>query len=176
MLTLPHLGAAHPIDSLCLLISAHTSRIACHPGSQQTLFVAKQRFWWPGMERDIQDYVSACPTCARNKVNHSPPSGLLHPLPVPSRRWSDISLDFITGIPEPERNTTILTVVDRFSKMAHFIPLPKLPSAKEMAEAMLSNVFCIHGFPKDIVSDRGPQFISQFWQAFCGLLGTTVSL
>lgn len=60
--------------------------------------------------------------------------------------------------------------------MAHFIPLPKLPSAKETAEAMLSNVFHIHGFPKDIVSDHGPQFILQFWKAFCGLLGATVSL
>ena len=155
---------------------AHTSLIACHPGSRRTLFVAKQRFWWPGMERDVQDYVSACPTCARNKASHSPLSGLLHPLPVPSRPWSDISLDFITGLPESEGNTVILTVVDRFSKMAHFIPLPKLPSAKETAEVMLSDVFRIHGFPKDIVSDRGPQFISQFWRAFCALLGATVSL
>ena len=141
---------------------AHTSRIACHPGSQWTLFVAKQHFWWLGMERDIQDYVSACPTCARNKVKHSPPPGLLHPLPVPSRPWSDISLDFIAGLPESEGNTTILMVVDRFSKMAHFIPLPKLPSAKETTEAMSSNVFRIHGSPKDIVSDRYPSSFRSF--------------
>uniref|UniRef100_A0A3Q3E6M0 Integrase catalytic domain-containing protein n=2 Tax=Labrus bergylta TaxID=56723 RepID=A0A3Q3E6M0_9LABR len=60
--------------------------------------------------------------------------------------------------------------------MVHFIPLPKLPSAKETAEALLSNVFRLHGFPKDVVSDRGPQFISKFWKAFCSLLGATVSL
>ncbi|XP_060924550.1 uncharacterized protein LOC132998821 [Limanda limanda] len=98
------------------------------------------------------------------------------PLPVPHRPWSDIALDFVTGLPPSKGNTTILTVVDRFSKMVHFIPLPKLPSAKETAEAVLEHVFRIHGFPKDVVSDRGPQFVSQFWKAFCSLLGATVSL
>ncbi|KAI3374601.1 hypothetical protein L3Q82_021170, partial [Scortum barcoo] len=73
-------------------------------------------------------------------------------------------------------NTTVLTVVDRFSKMAHFIPLPKLPSAKETAQVMINHVFRIHGLPTDIVSDRGPQFVSVFWKEFCRLLGATVSL
>ncbi|KAF7656699.1 hypothetical protein LDENG_00037170 [Lucifuga dentata] len=70
----------------------------------------------------------------------------------------------------------ILTVVDRFNKMAHFVPLPKLPSAKETAELMLWHVFCIHGFPVDVVSDCGPRFSSVFWREFCMLVGATVSL
>lgn len=85
-------------------------------------------------------------------------------------------MDFVTGLPCSEGNTTVLTVVDRFSKMAHFIALPKLPSAKETAEVMMNQVFRIHGFPRDIVSDRGPQFVSRFWKEFCRLLGATVSL
>ena len=89
----------------------------------------------------------------RNKVSHRPPSGLLQPLPVAHRPWSDISLDFVTGLPSSEGNTTVLTVVDRFSKMVHFIPMPKLPSAKGTAEAVFVP---IHGFPRDVVSDRGP--------------------
>ena len=128
------------------------------------------------MEKEVGEYVAACPVCARNKNSRRPPSGLLQPLPVPHSPWSDISLDFVTGLPPSEGNTTILTVVDRFSKMVHFIPMPKLPSAKGTAEAVLLHVFRIHGFPKDVVSDRGPQFISQFWKAFCSLLGATVSL
>lgn len=67
-------------------------------------------------------------------------------------------------------------MVDRFSKMAHFIPLSKLPSAKETAQIVLQNVFWLHGLPTDIVSDRGPQFTSVFWREFCSLLGATVSL
>lgn len=92
------------------------------------------------------------------------------------RPWSDISLDFVTGLPPSEGNTTILTVVDRFSKMVRFIALPKLPSAKETAEVMLNHVFRVHGFPRNVLSDRGPQFVSRFWKAFCQLLGAMVSL
>ena len=103
-------------------------------------------------------------------------SGLLQPLPIPSRPWSDISVDFVTGLPVSQGNTTVLTVVDRFSKMARFIALPKLPSAKETAEIMMNNVFKVHGFPKDIVSDRGPQFVSRFWREFCRLIGAKASL
>ena len=155
---------------------AHTSPVSCHPGIRRTLFVVRQRFWWPSMEGEVREYVTACAVCAQHKSSRLPPSGLLQPLPVPHRPWSDISLDFVTGLPPSKFNTTILTVVDRFSKMVHFIPMPKLPSAKGTAEAVLLHVFCIHGFPKYVVSDRGPQFISQFWKAFCSLLCTTVSL
>lgn len=128
------------------------------------------------MIKTAQEFVDACPVCARNKTSRIPAAGPLHPLPVPHQPWSDISLDFVTGLPKSQGNTTILTVVDRFSKIVKFIPLPKLPSAKETAEAMLHHVFCIYGFPRNAMSDRGPHFVSQFWQAFCKLLGARVSL
>lgn len=92
------------------------------------------------------------------------------------RPWSHIALDFITGLPPSAGKTVILTVVDRFSKSAHFIPLTKLPSAKETAQIMIDNVFKFHGLPTDVVSDRGPQFASQFWREFCRLIGATASL
>ena len=102
--------------------------------------------------------------------------GLFQPLPIPSRPWSNISLNFVTGLPASQCNTAVLTVVDRFSKMVRFIALPKLPSAKETAEVMMDQVFKIHVFPKDIVSDRGPQFVSRFWREFCRLISATASL
>ncbi|KAI3365248.1 hypothetical protein L3Q82_010331, partial [Scortum barcoo] len=95
----------------------------------------------------------------RGKASRQARMGLLQRLPVPQRPWSHLTLDFITGLPLSKGNTTVLTVVDRFSKMAHFIPLPKLPSAKETAQVMINHVFRIHGLPTDIVSDRGPQFV-----------------
>uniref|UniRef100_A0A672YRD9 Gypsy retrotransposon integrase-like protein 1 n=1 Tax=Sphaeramia orbicularis TaxID=375764 RepID=A0A672YRD9_9TELE len=155
---------------------AHTSRMTCHPGVQRTSFVIKQRFWWPNMEKEVAEYVAACPTCASCKTSHAAPAGLLRPLPVPKRPWSAISLDFVTGLPSSDGNTTVLTIVDRFSKMAHFVAMPKLPSAKETAEAVLYNVCRLHGFPRDVVSDRGPQFVARFWRAFCALIGASVSL
>lgn len=128
------------------------------------------------MHRDVKEFVSSCSVCAQNKGSHQPPSGLLQPLPVPGRPWSHISLDFVTGLPPSEGNTTILTIIDRFSKAVHFVPLPKLPSAQETAQLITQHVFRLHGIPNDIVSDRGPQFISQVWRSFCQAVGASVSL
>ncbi|KAI2646401.1 Transposon Tf2-6 polyprotein [Labeo rohita] len=125
----------------------HCSNVACHPG-----FVPLVR-----LLTDLQ-------------------MGSLQPLPIPSRPWSHIALDFVTALPPSQGNTVVLTVVDRFSKAVHFIPLPKLPSAKETAVAVIDHVFRLHGLPTDVVSDRGPQFVSKFWREFCRLLGATVSL
>lgn len=85
-------------------------------------------------------------------------------------------MDFITGLPSSEGHTVILVILDCFSKVAHFIPLPKLPSARETAQLVIQHVFRLHGLPLYIVSDRGPQFASRFWRAFCTLLGSSASL
>uniref|UniRef100_A0A3B3HRL8 Integrase catalytic domain-containing protein n=1 Tax=Oryzias latipes TaxID=8090 RepID=A0A3B3HRL8_ORYLA len=101
---------------------------------------------------------------------------LLQPLPTPSRPWSHIAVDFVTGLPDSQGHTVIFTVIDRFSKFCHFIPLHQLPTASETADILVQHIFRHHGIPSDIVSDRGPQFISQVWKAFCSALGATVSL
>ncbi|KAG5848674.1 hypothetical protein ANANG_G00101330 [Anguilla anguilla] len=154
----------------------HSSQLTCYPGARRTLAFIRQRFWWPAMAEEINHFIAACQVCARNKSSNHPPAGLLQPLPVPRRPWSHLALDFVTGLPPSNGNTTILTVIDRFSKSVHFIPLVKLPSAKETAELLVIHVFRIHGLPIDIVSDRGPQFISNFWREFCRLIGASVSL
>ena len=128
------------------------------------------------MSADTRAFVSACSVCARSKSSHRAPAGLLRPLPIPNRPWSHIAVDFVTGLPPSEGNTTILTIVDRFSKSVHYVPLPKLPSALETADLLVSHVFRLHGIPQDIVSDRGPQFASRVWKAFCQALGATASL
>uniref|UniRef100_A0A8C7KJ45 Gypsy retrotransposon integrase-like protein 1 n=1 Tax=Oncorhynchus kisutch TaxID=8019 RepID=A0A8C7KJ45_ONCKI len=161
---------------LAVLQWAHSAKLAGHPGVRGTLASIRQRFWWPTRERDTHRFVAACSVCAQTKSGNSPPAGRLRPLPIPSRPWSHIALDFITGLPSSAGKTVILTVVDRFSKAAHFIPLAKLPSAKETAQIIIENVFRIHGLPSDVVSDRGPQFTSQFWREFCRLIGASVSL
>ncbi|KAK5927636.1 hypothetical protein CgunFtcFv8_012771 [Champsocephalus gunnari] len=154
----------------------HDSKIACHPGALRTLGLIQQRFWWPSMSSDAKKYVAACSICARSKASHRAPAGLLRPLPIPHRPWSHIAMDFVTGLPPSEGNTVILTIVDRFSKAVHFVPLPKLPSALETATRITQHVFRLHGIPLDIVSDRGPQFASRVWKAFCQALGASASL
>ena len=111
--------------------------------------------------------MAACDTCARSKTGNQPAAGLLRPLPIPHRPWSHIAVDFVTGLPPSCGNTCVITIVDRFSKAAHFVPLPKLPSTKGTAELLVHHVFRLHGLPMDIVSDRGPQFTALFWKDFC---------
>lgn len=154
----------------------HSSKLSVHPGITRTGKVVHQRFWWPSVWKDVRDYVLTCPTCVRVKGEHQAPAGMLHPLPVPRRPWSHISMDFVTGLPVSKGCSVVFTVVDRFSKMAHFVPLPKLPSAPEAAQILIDHVIRLHGFPEDVVSDRGPQFVDWFWMEFCRILGITISL
>ena len=82
----------------------------------------------------------------------------------------------MTGLPPSHGQTVILTIVDRFSKMVHYVPLAKLLSTTETADLLALHVFRLHGLPTDIVSDRGPQFTSWVWQAFCKIFNITCSL
>lgn len=154
----------------------HSTKFSAHPGVSRTISLISRRFWWPSSYKDIKEYVLACAVCARNKPSHQLPSGQLQPLPTPTRPWSHIALDFVTGLPVSGGMTTILTVVDRFSKACHLIPLKKLPSALQTAQLLVKHVFRLHGIPREILSDRGPQFSAQVWRHFCTALGAKVCL
>ena len=121
-----------------VLLWGHSSNLSGHPGISRTIAFLERKFWWPELWQDVKDFISACLVCAQAKPSHRPPSGLLQPLPIPHHPWSHIALDFITGLPSSNHHTTILTIVDRFSKAVHFIPLFKLPSASETATLLIT--------------------------------------
>ncbi|KAL0153155.1 hypothetical protein M9458_051542, partial [Cirrhinus mrigala] len=154
----------------------HTSLSAGHPGISRTLHLTKNSFCWPTMTKDTTTFVKSCQVCAQSKTPKELPSGLLHPLPIPQRPWSHLSIDFITDLPPSNEFTTILVIIDRFSKSCCRVPLKGLPTAMETALALFNNVFRVYGLPEDIVSDRGTQFTSQVWRAFCKQLDINVSL
>ncbi|KAL0180227.1 hypothetical protein M9458_025669, partial [Cirrhinus mrigala] len=159
-----------------VLSEVHSVPSSGHPGIEATLHLLRNRFWWPTMRLDTINFIKACAACNTAKVPRRLPAGLLQPLPIPQRPWSHIAVDFVTDLPPSNGYTTILSVVDRFSKACRFIPLPKLPSAMETAEALCNWVFRLYGLPEDIVSDRGPQFTSRLWTTFFRQLGVNVSL
>jgi len=101
---------------------------------------------------------------------------LLSPLPVPTRPWEDLSLDFIVGLSSYKGNTTILVVVDRFSKGIHLGLLPSQYIAYQVATLFLDILAKLHGMPQSLVSDRDPLFISKFWQELFKLSGTKLRL
>jgi hypothetical protein len=114
--------------------------------------------------------------CQRNKSEHLHPAGLLQPLPVPQTVWSDISMDFIEGFLTVGGKSVILTVVDRFLKFAHFIPLSHPYSASSIACAFFTDIVQLHGFPTSIISDRDPVFTSTFWAELFRLAGVKLLL
>ena len=114
--------------------------------------------------RLVRDYVRGCAVCQRNNTEHLLPAGLLQPLPVPEHVWSDIAMNFVEGFPRVGGKSVVLTVVDRFSKMAHFIALSHPYSASLVARAFFNNIVRLHGIPCSIVSDRDTVFTSSFWE------------
>lgn len=89
---------------------------------------------------------------------------------------SHIGVDFITDLPRLDNYTCILVVIDWFSKACKLVPLKGLPTSLETAESLLHHVFRNYGLPEDIISDRGPQFISQVWKSFFKLITITILL
>jgi hypothetical protein len=127
----------------------------------------KTHYWWYGMKRDIAEYVSLCDTCQRVKAEHQRPAGLLQPLKIPEWKWEEIRMDFIVGLPRTHAGyDSIWVIVDRLTKVAHFIPVKATYSGAKLAELYMSRIVCLHGVPKKIVSDRGSQFTSKFWESF----------
>ncbi|KZT62760.1 ribonuclease H-like protein, partial [Calocera cornea HHB12733] len=117
----------------------------------------------------VRRYVSGCDTCQRTKAPRHKPYGLLQPLDVPTRPWHSISMDFIVKLPLSSGYDSIWVVVDRFTKMSHFVPCNETVTASGLASLFLQHIFRLHGFPQSIVSDRGSLFVSQFWQRFLEL-------
>ena len=150
------------------IITRHHDHItAGHPGRAKTLEKIKEKYVWEGMRKDVDRYMDNCETCQRTKPRRDKTFGLLNPLPVPSGVWKSISLDYNTGLPKAQGQDAILVVVDRLSKMAHYIPTTKEINAQETARLLLHHVWRYHGTPKEVISDRGPQFDPQVWKQLC---------
>jgi hypothetical protein len=155
-----------------LLQEAHEGGLAGHFGVKKTLDMLSDHFFWPHMRRDVQRHVGCCIIClkAKSRLN---PHGLYTPLPIPHVPWEDISMDFVLGLPRSQRGRdSIFVVVDRFSKMAHFIPCHKSDDASHVADLFFREIVRLHGVPKTIVSDRDTKFLSYFWKTLWAKLGT----
>ncbi|WVZ70527.1 hypothetical protein U9M48_019187 [Paspalum notatum var. saurae] len=159
------------VDSIKKLIlsEAHDTAYSIHLGSTKMYYDLKERFWWYGMKCAVAEYVAICDTCQRVKAEHQRPAGLLQPL----KKWEEITMDFIVGLPRTQKGyNSIWVIVDRLIKVAHFIPVNTIYSGAKLAELYISRIVCLHGVPKRIISDRGSQFISRFWEQLHNSLDT----
>jgi hypothetical protein len=156
-----------------ILKEAHETPLSIHPRSTKMYHDIKTTFWWTGMKQQIASYVSECDTCCRVKAVHQKPSGMLQPLKVPEWKWDKVEMDFITGFPKSRKgNNAIFVVIDRLSKVAHFLPVKESISASQLAELYTNRIVSLHGVPLEISSDRGSIFTSKFWESFQQAMGT----
>jgi hypothetical protein len=125
-----------------------------HPRYQKIMAIVKRHYFWPGIKKEIVVYITRCMKC-QNK----------QPLPILEWKWEVVTMDFITGFPRTSKqHDSIMVVVEKLTKVAHFIPLKTTLKAANVANIFVKEITQLHGITKTIVSDRDPKFTSNFWK------------
>jgi hypothetical protein len=156
-----------------ILDEAHLSRYSIHPGSFKMYHDLKQYYWWTKMKIEIARYVAKYDTCRPVKAIHMKTVGPLQSLPIPTWKWEDISMDFIVGLPRTTKGfDSIWVIVDRLTKIPHFLLVKVKYPIFTYAELYIAHILSLHWIPKTIVSNRGPQFVSKFWEELHKSLST----
>jgi hypothetical protein len=159
-------------ERINIIREAHSSLIAGHFGVGKTVANLQRYCYWPKMNESVSRYVRGCSLCATSKPSNRK-LGLYTPLPVPSRPWESISMDFVGGLPMSRRGHDYLyVVVDRFSKMCILMPCTKQVTAEQTTQLFFQNVWVHFGLPKSIISDRDSRFVGSFWSSLWALMDT----
>ena len=161
---------------LALLKECHNGPVAGHHGVKPTLAELMKNYYWPNLRDNVEQYVKSCVTCQQNRTQFSKEAGLLRPLPIPTKYWESVSMDFMTHLPEFKGFDSIMVVVDRVSKMAHFVPTRDTATAQEVGRLYFDKVVKHHEMQKNIISDRDPQFTTRFWRTLWKKLGMELKM
>ena len=160
-----------------ILDEAHNAPYAMHPGTTKMYNTLRQYYWWPGLKKDVAEFVAKCLTCQQVNTEHQVPSGMLQPLSIPVWKWENITMDFVMGLPRTLKGyNAVWVIVDRLTKSAHFLPIRWGITLKQLAERYMNEIVRLHGVPMSIVSDRDPRFTSRFWGSLQKALGTKLHM
>ena len=152
-----------PKVKLLILNEIHKSPYSGHPSYQKTITVLRKNYFWLNMKNELEEYIVRCFEFQQVRNEHQHPFDLLQSLQISSWKWEIISVDFITGFPRNyNRNDSIMVVVDKLSKAAHFILVKTTHKAGNIAEIFMKQNFHLHGIPKVIIFDRDPKFTGNF--------------
>jgi hypothetical protein len=147
-----------------------------HLGYQKMITTVRSQLFWPGIKTDVVDYIARCMECQKVKAEHRHPTGLLQPLPIPEKKWEVITIDFITKLPRTTRqHDSIMVVVDKLTKVAHFVPVKTTHTTTNIAEVYMREIARLHGIPRIIVSDIDTNFTSNFWRGLFKGFGTNLN-
>ncbi|GKC27265.1 putative reverse transcriptase domain-containing protein [Tanacetum coccineum] len=160
-----------------IMDEAHKSKYFVHPGADKMYYNLKDRYWWPGMKKDIAVYVSRCLTCLKVKAEHQRPSRLLQQPEIPEWKGEGIAMDFVTKLPKTSSgHDTIWLIVDRLTKSAHFLPIREDYKMDRLARLYLNEIVFRHSVPILIIFDRDSRFTLRFWQSMQEALETWLDM
>jgi len=169
-----HLYIPDSLNLQCRIVSDHyDTPVAGHPGSLATTRSVRTSYWWPGMAAFVTKYVQGCATCQQFKVQTHPQRPALIPIEsTMSRLFGQVGIDFMTDLPPSEDFDSIMVVVDHgLRKGVILTPCSKTGlTASHTAQLYIDNVYARFRLPDKMISDRGPQFDSQFWKELCDAL------
>ncbi|GKB17811.1 zinc finger, CCHC-type containing protein [Tanacetum coccineum] len=167
-----------PLSSLrdAIILESQAGGLAGHFGRDRTLALICDQFYWPRMERDVNRIVERCRICHIAKTRGSN-AGFYTPLLVPNAPWEDVSIDFVLRLPRTQcHKDYVIVVVDRFSKMAHFVPCSRTFNASQVAKLYFFEILKLHSVPKTHTSDRDVKFVSHFWRTLWTRMGSKLHL
>jgi hypothetical protein len=160
-----------------VLKEMHKVPYAGHRGYQKRIVAVRCQYIWPGMKKQVANYIAMCLECQKVKTKHRHPTGLLQPLPIPKWKWKVVSIDFIIKLPRTmKQHDSIMVVVGKLTKAARFILVKTLHKETNIADIYMREVARLHGVPKAIVSDRDPKFTSNFWKGLFKGFGENLNL
>ncbi|GJY60263.1 reverse transcriptase domain-containing protein [Tanacetum coccineum] len=160
-----------------IMDEAYTSRYSVQPGADKMYYDLRDFYWWPGMKRDIAEYVSRCLTCSKIKAEHQKPSRFLQQPEIPNWKWEKLTMDLVTKLPRSSnRYDAIWVIVDRLTKSAHFLPIHEDYKMEKLARIYINEIVARHGVSMSIISDRDGRFASHLWQALQKALGTKLHM
>ncbi|GJR53047.1 putative reverse transcriptase domain-containing protein [Tanacetum coccineum] len=143
-ISIPSVGGVRKL----IMDAAHTSRYSIHPGADKMYYDLRDLYWWPGMKRNIAEYVSRCLTCSKIKAEHQKPSGLLQQPEIPEWKWEKITIDLVTKLPRSSNGyDAIWVIVDRLTKSAHFLPIREDYKTEKLAKIYINEIVARHGVP-----------------------------
>ncbi|GJR99634.1 putative reverse transcriptase domain-containing protein [Tanacetum coccineum] len=160
-----------------IMDEAHTIRYSVHLGADKMYYDLRDLYWWPGMKKDIAEYVSKCLMCSKIKAEHPKPSGLLQQPEIPEWKWEKITIDLVTKLPKSSSGyDAIWVIMDRLTKSGHFLPIREDYKTEKLARIYINEIVARHGVSVSISSDHDGRFASHLWQALQKALGTKLNM
>jgi RNase H-like domain found in reverse transcriptase/Integrase zinc binding domain len=160
-----------------LMHVAHDALVSGQLGFNKAYERLRQGVTWPEMYIELKAYVRSCDSCQRNKTSNQKPIGLLKPLEIPTVRFEQVSMDFITSLPETKANNdAVMVIVDKLTKLVMFIHTRADMDTVATAKMFFNHLYIWFGLPKKLISDRDGRFISKFWKELFRLTQTRLAM